>query len=123
MAIPLGPWTVTYNCERGQLHLVLDDAHCNLVQGSTFNGRPIYGFWDESTQKLTFVTAPVPEPTTGQPDLQSLQIFTGYLMSRGDPPEHCGRIAGSFEAFAHAVPPTTAGTCKRSVFGWFAELG
>ena len=100
-------WHINANCEEGDLQLDFQGP-CDVV--GTVLGAPLFGFWDEPAQKLTFMRLIDP----GDP--QSFQVFTGYLMTTS-PDQPCG-LAGSFEAFRHGKP--TAGACDRSVFGWFA---
>lgn len=108
MAAPIGTWNINANGFSGTLSIQQVDAQGNLSASSVF-GNDILGFWDESSQKLTFIRLSNPAlPST-------FQIYTGYLMP--PQPDTILALAGSFEAF-----PGTGGTAQQSLFGWFATI-
>jgi hypothetical protein len=111
-AAPAGTWRIIANCVEGTLELGFDG--CQL-KGEVFS-IPIFGFWDDQANKLTFVRA----ISGAAPD--TIQVYTGYLMT-GDPKgeQPCRWMAGYFEAFAQGDPTPAGIDCRRTVFGWFAE--
>jgi hypothetical protein len=107
MAIPNGLWKINANGFSGTLLIGGADTQGNLSESSVFDNA-ISGFWDETSQKLTFIRVLSSDnPLTSQ-------IYTGYLIP---PPsgQHTRALAGSFEAFRDA-----GGTAQRTLFGWFA---
>ena len=106
MAAPIGIWYINANGFSGTLSIQEVDAQGNLSGSSVF-GNEILGFWDESSQKLTFMRLFGPDnPST-------FQIYTGYLMV--PQPGVTLALAGTFEAFQGS-----GGTAQQSLFGWFA---
>jgi hypothetical protein len=92
-------WRVNGNGYTGDLTLRADPA--GKLTGTIYND-PINGFWDETSQKITFIRMHQgAHPSTAQ-------VWTGYLF--GNPRQ--STLAGSFEAFS--------ATAERSLFGWYA---
>lgn len=112
MSVSSGPkigevWSLLGNRSVGTLILFFHaDGHID----GTIYGDKIEGFWDEDSQKLTFIRI----PNGAQPNAH--QIYTGYKFSWTDKAgntAHC--LAGSFEAFAG-----TGASVERNIFGWYA---
>jgi hypothetical protein len=109
-----GSWEVIANGYSLQLNITSIDTLGNLtgtlVQGSRVD--QVYGFWSESSKKITFVRTLT--------NASIIQVFTGYLLNAGSTFCEVGEfqhmMAGSFEAFA-----STGATAARSVFGWTAR--
>lgn len=100
-------WSILGNESVGTLTLF---SHADGYVDGTVYGDKIDGFWDEDSQKLTFIRI----PKGAQPNAH--QIYTGYKFSWTDKAGtmvHC--LAGSFEAFAG-----TGASVERNVFGWYA---
>lgn len=77
------------------------------------------GFWDEDSQKLTLFL--------GQSLVEGAEIFTGYLLTDsinllGVTGSVIFTLAGFFECF-QSKSPFVAAAAKRSVFGWYAQIG
>jgi len=105
---PVGTWTVNGNGFPGNLVIQSIDTGGNLVNSSIYD-QPIFGFWDDRGQKLTFMRLiKRDDPTT-------FQIYTGYLM-RGVNDDRYS-LAGSFEGFAG-----TGAYAERVIYGWYATL-
>ena len=100
-------WMMNANGFEGPFIITSIDAQGNLL--GTFFGEPIFGFWDETAQKITFMRTPIPN------NPQTFQIYTGFLFVSG--PEVTYNLAGYFEAFAG-----TGATATRTLYGWFARL-
>ena len=107
--LPTGTWKINGNSFRGDLVITSVDGSGKLT-GTIYGGQSIIGFWDEASQKITFMRLINPA------DPSTFQIFTGYLFS------NCATdclhtLAGSFEAFAGS-----GATAQRTVYGWFAQI-
>jgi hypothetical protein len=122
MPLQAGSWTANVGGLPSQLQITAVDAQGN-VSGS-IAGNPISGFWDEDSQRITFLRAP---STVSGLSLQ--QLFVGYLFT--DPINLTGlagsvhfTLAGYVEDFLTQAP-TFIGpppSAKRSVFGWYAQI-
>ncbi len=113
MALLTGTWNMNGNGYQGQLIVTSVDAQGNL-NGTVYNN-PIQGFWDESSQKITFMRI----ITASDPS--RLQIYTGYLF-KTPPRPRAGQnftytLSGFFEAFAG-----TGASAQRNLFGWYASI-
>lgn len=109
--LPCNAWGFDGNGFAGTLFVNVD-AFGNVtgsLTGGSFN-ESITGFFDDASNKLTFIRIPGNPAITGQ-----YQIYTGYLITPADDFRFTGALGGSFEAFQG-----TAATASRSVFGWFA---
>jgi hypothetical protein len=87
------------------------------VVTATVQAIPMSGFWDEDAQKLTLLLE----------DTSNSEVYTGYLFT--DPINLAGQsgsviftLAGFVECF-QPISPFVAATAKRSVFGWYAQIG
>jgi|SRR5919108_2789899 hypothetical protein len=111
MSLHIGSWSINANGFEGELKVTAIDAQGNL-SGTGFDNE-ILGFWDETSQKITFMRLEDPSnPST-------FQIYTGYQFSNPLPDQDglIHTLAGSFEGFKG-----TGGTAQRSVIGWFARV-
>jgi len=115
MPSPIGTW----NIQGDFLHLTLIIAAFD-EQGNfsnvTLDLENILGFWDEGSQKITFLrTNPSSNDKTATPEyLSRMMIFTGYLLS-----DETGSLA--FAGTYHAFQGSGA-TSQRSLFGWYGFL-
>jgi hypothetical protein len=123
MPAPTGTWRINANCENGSLKL--EFTQCNQTGSATLNGTwldpsgasvHITGFWNEEAQKLTFLKM---RRNNGQGDADTVQVFTGYLMTGPQGQQRCA-LAGTFEASPKPFLTKTVATCERCVFGWYA---
>src|SRR5947207_1324080 len=103
---PVGTWTVNGNGYPGVLVIRSIDADGNLAH-STIYDQPIFGFWDDRGQKLTFMRL------INRNDPTTFQIFTGYLMQGVN--DGSLALAGSFEGFSG-----TGAVAERVIYGWYA---
>ena len=109
MAAPIGTWDININGFWGLLSIQAIDPQGNLGRSSVVSDHsdPIIGFWDEVSQKITFMRL------INQNDSSTFQIFTGYLIvTQAD---GSLALAGSFEAFQG-----TGATAQRVIYGWYA---
>ena len=106
MPTPLGTWDINANGWSETLSIQGIDAQGNLSGSSVF-GNPIFGFWDEPAQKITFMRVSNPN------DPSTFQIYTGYLMESST--DGSLALAGTFVAFQGS-----GGTAQRDIFGWLA---
>jgi len=109
MPLAISTWQVNSNGTIGTLQITRADPD-GAVAGSMFNN-PIAGWWDEASQKLSFVR------TINPNDPETFQIYTGHLykFQVESNPQLLQRISGHFEAFRG-----TGGGAARSRFGWYA---
>jgi hypothetical protein len=110
-SLPIGalPWKINANGFEGDLILSAVDAEGRLT--GTVLGNNIVGFWDEASQRITFIR--VSNPTDHKFD----QVYTGYLFRNPLGPDSVFTLAGSFQTFQG-----TWGSAQRNVFGWFAQM-
>jgi hypothetical protein len=106
MASLVGTWRINGNGYDGVLSVQQVDNRGQLINATVY-GNAIIGFWDDVSQKLSFIRMTDPRnPKTSQ-------VYTGYMM------EHQGNgglaLAGSFEAFQG-----TGASAQRVVYGWYA---
>ena len=115
-----GLWKIKANGFKGDLNIQSVDTQGKLTATLLFDNqnqsaeRHIIGFWDERSQKITFlrlINLIIPD---------TYQVFTGYQFCI---PTDCNStgtnvitLAGYFEAFSG-----TGGTATRSVYGWYVE--
>lgn len=111
MSLLAGTWAINGNGHQGQLEITVPDVQGNLT-GIVY-GQEIFGFWDENSQKITFMRL------INSADPATFQVFTGYLFhnTHASPGHITYTLAGHFEAFQKA-----GGEAQRSLFGWFAQL-
>jgi hypothetical protein len=105
--LPKGKWAIDGNGFAGQLNITSVDAQGNL-QGTVF-GQGIIGFWDEASQKITFMRI------TDALNVTTFQIYTGFLFNDNNNPNHYW-LTGYFEAFQG-----TGAVAQRVLYGWFAD--
>jgi hypothetical protein len=95
-----------------------------LALPGQLEGFPITGFWDEAGQKLSMSLA-----SAANPIIQ--QVFVGYLFTDsvnvlGVTGSVIFTLTGYVENFApvlNLAPNGPAVTAKRSIFGWYAQIG
>jgi hypothetical protein len=101
--LPAGNWTIDANGSVGTLALNAPDAAGNIT-GTVF-GQSIFGYYNSTSQKITFVRNTVPG------NLSTEQVYTGYLFHTGNVTD----LAGTFLAFNG-----TGANAGESEFGWYA---
>ena len=110
--LPTIVWPINANGFEGQLNIASVDAQGNL-RGMLY-GEPIFGFWDEASQKITFMRI------TDPADPSTFPIYTGFLFrdqKRPDRPNLVYTLTGLFEAFQG-----TGAVAQRVPYGWFAQF-
>ncbi|HYW48241.1 MAG TPA: hypothetical protein VE959_35585 [Bryobacteraceae bacterium] len=123
MPLTSGKWTVNINGNVTTLQINPVDssgAVTAALQGALISDvSPFSGFWDEDAQKLTLFP-PLSLPL--------FEVYTGYLFT--DPINLAGvtgsvifTLVGFVECFQPITAFLTANTAKRSVFGWYAQIG
>ena len=75
------------------------------------------GFWDEDSQKLTLAL-----PSGVAQEVYTAYLFTDSINLLGVTGSVIFTLAGFVECFQSAAPFVTP-TAKRSVFGWYAQIG
>ena len=122
MPLPTGGWTINSNGNQGTLLIGAVDPHGKLVDSSgnfssalRIPGGPpgpgeIRGFWDEGSQKLTFMTI------DGPPDAYTGFLFQDSFRMPGITGGVGYTLTGYFESFRK-------GTADRPLFGWYAQIG
>ena len=107
--LPQGQWAINGNSFEGQLNITSIDANGNL-QGTVY-GQQISGFWDGTSQKITFMRL------TNPSDPSTFQIYTGFLFRNQNGGDMLYTLTGFFEAFQG-----TGGVAQRVLYGWFAQI-
>jgi hypothetical protein len=118
MSLPTGTWQIDANGFRGTLNIANNsvDSQGNLNANVVIDAPrvdQITGFWDDSSQKITFIRIiDATNPSTNQ-------IYTGYLFDnrRDRPTDVTFTLTGYFEAFQG-----TGGVAQRVLYGWFAQI-
>jgi hypothetical protein len=123
MPLPTGTWKATVNGAECDFIVEAPNAQ-GVFQGKMFE-TPVRGFWDETSQKITFTVT-----VFFGPGFPTIAFFTGYLF-RTPPNAPPGRdvlatVTGSVQAnVGDAAPGATfpaLGTARRNVYGWFAQI-
>ncbi len=113
MPLPEGTWNINANSFTG--NLIVTSVSANGVLEGTVFGNQIEGFWDDRSQKITFLRV----PPSGTPN--AIQVYTGFLFQNPRNPGGGDNVTftltGFFEAFAG-----TGGNAERTLYGWFAQL-
>ena len=106
-------WKINANGSEGELYITAIDAQGNL-SGTVFGNNKILGFWDDFSQRITFMRIAPPL------NLLTIQIFTGYLFQNPIAPTAGQNVkftlTGLFEAFKG-----TGRKAQRVLCGWFAQ--
>jgi hypothetical protein len=111
MPLPVGAiWTFSGNNFTGNLRISVDSAgnvsgHLNV--GEVFS--EILGFWDERSQKVTFIRK--------SSDPSHIQVYTACFFQEGLASDPIYRLTGFFEAFQG-----TGAVAQRGVYGWIATI-
>jgi len=123
MPLPAGTWKATVNGAETDFVIEAPNAQ-GVFQGSLFD-TPIRGFWDETSQRLTFTMT-----VFFGPGFPTIALLTGYLF-RTPPNAPPGRdvvatVTGTVQANVGDAGPAgafpTLGTARRNVYGWFAQI-
>jgi len=115
MPLETGKWTINENGTVDQLTIINVDV-AGSVSGTLF-GAPISGFWNEASQKLTFVS-PTPENLAQGEKLYTGFLFTDQFRMPGVRGGTVFTLAGYFTAFG-----TGTASVDRPTFGWYAQIG
>ena len=126
MPLPTGAWNINSNGQEGSL--VIDGVSATGVVGGEINvhigGERITGFWDETSQELTF--SPLPQGLPQESPVLPI-LYKGYLFSTPLNPvpgqDIVWTLAGSFQSVdtGGAIPQTVPANARRNIFGWFAQ--
>jgi hypothetical protein len=116
MTLPLGDWDIDGNGFRGTLTINGVDGAGNLDASVVFESpqvQQVIGFWDEPSQKITFVRV------INQNDPSSNQIYTGFRFDneRDHLTDRTHTLTGYFEAFQG-----TGAVAARVLYGWVASI-
>lgn len=120
MPLQAGTWKINVNGSEGDLIIDAAPDVRGHFAGSVL-GRTVNGFWDETTQTITFwPLMPV------LLELPVVIIFKGYLFVTPPNPEP-GRdvlttLTGFLQANNGAGFPGVVGDTRRNIFGWFAQI-
>jgi hypothetical protein len=124
MPLGRGIWSINANGQVGQLQITEVDDQGNL-SGTVF-GEQIEGFWDENSQKITFISIHVPQFQF--PGFRNtVLIYTGYQFSgsieRGSgPPYILGVRSYTLTGYFEALPVGGAAAPQRLLYGWVAHI-
>jgi hypothetical protein len=122
MPISSGDWKGVFNGVEAILHLDPPNA-AGQISGRLLNA-DFRGFWDETTQAITFPLTVVFEGAT-----PVIALFKGYMFRTPQNPEP-GRdvlatLTGHFDltpSSAAVLPFVATGTARRNIFGWYAQI-
>jgi hypothetical protein len=114
MSLLSGNWDIDGNGSRGTLTIDGVDATENLNASVVFDSsgvQQVIGFWNEPSQKITFVQVTNPD------DPSVNQIYTGFRFDnkRGYLTDRTHALAGYFKAFQG-----TGAVALRVPYGWVA---
>jgi hypothetical protein len=113
MPLRTGKWKINANGSEGELYIKAIDTEGNL-SGTVFGNDQILGFWDDFSQRITFMRIVPPL------NLLTIQIFTGYLFQNPIAPTAGQNVkltlTGFFDAFKG-----TGRKAQRVLCGWFAQ--
>jgi hypothetical protein len=124
MPLQLGNWRINSNGFEGNL-VIESVSAAGAVTGSlnTLTGNRIIGFWEESSQELTF--SPIAEGGKGM----ILPVFyKGYLFSTPAGPQPGQDVVCTLTGFfqliddAGVLIPIQNVNAKRNIFGWHAQI-
>lgn len=126
MPLPAGSWSANVNgVELGlKLGAIQDDGS---FRGSLQN-ETIEGWWDEVSQSVTFRSGEfvATGPNTPEDATRFRGLYTGYLFRTPPTPSAGQDVEWTLVGSVVTTPPWpsvfTAGTARRHVFGWFAQL-
>jgi len=121
MSLPTGTWKANVNGTESDL--IIEAPNQQGVFIGTFFGTDIRGFWEESSQTITFsVTVLLNAPPT-------IALFKGYLFRTPPNPEPGRDVLATLTGFVQAnvggAGPggfPTLGTSRRNIFGWLAQI-
>jgi hypothetical protein len=124
MPLQLGGWTFNV-AGAGVTTLEIQAVDTAGDVTATLGDIPYIGFWDEAAQKLTL-------SLVSAEDFVTQQVLVGYLFT--DSVNLLGvtgsvilTLTGYVENFTSALtilqPSWPVATAKRSVFGWYAQIG
>jgi hypothetical protein len=113
MPLRIGKWKINANGSEGELHITAIDAEGNLT-GTVFGNNQILGFWDDVSQRITFMRIAPPL------NLLTVQIFTGYLFQNPVAPTAGQNVKFTLTGFFNTFKGTGR-KAQRVLYGWFAQ--
>lgn len=121
MPLSSGTWKANLNGLETVLHLNPPDPS-GVISGQLINA-DFRGFWEESSQKLTFSVTVVFEGA-----VPVIAVFTGFLLRTPPTPEPGQDVTATLTGYfqmtpsAPTIPFPAIGTARRNIFGWFANI-
>ena len=120
MSLPTGLWKINVNGTEGNLTIDGAPNQQGIFSGGFF-GVNFRGFWDESSQCITFCVR-----TGGDADFPTVALLKGYLFRSPPNPEPGRDVVTTLTGFVQvndgpgfrAIP----GTSRRNIFGWMAQI-
>jgi hypothetical protein len=107
--LPTGAWTGIANAFIGTFQINGVDGSGNL--SATFLGDPVTGFWNSTTNQITFLRQDVAS-------FETVQYYVGHLMFLPDVPgQSLYVLTGHFTAFSG-----TGGDASRPHYAWIALI-
>ena len=119
MSLPTGTWKANVNGT--ETDLIIDPPNQQGIFAGKFFDTDIRGFWEESSQTITFSVGVIETP------LPTFALFKGYLYRTPPNPEPGRDVLATLTGFVqvnNAGPATfpVVGTSRRNVFGWLAQI-
>ncbi|WP_147417601.1 hypothetical protein [Sphingomonas cavernae] len=126
MQLRTGAWEANIDGVEATLSIVSVDP-AGIVTGQLVNYSDptivINGLWDDTAQRLTFLTNATAAGGGGSP---SREFFEAYLISTPQRPapgqDIVWTLAGSVQSIGHGSLGTHLSNARRSRFGWFAQI-
>ena len=118
MPLPTGTWKAIVNGAETALSTATPNAQGQF--GGTLFGTAVSGFWDESSQKMTFTYVTV----GGAPETA---VFEGHLFRTPPDPgpgqDVVASLAGTFQmTVAGSGNKLPVATARRNTFAWLAQI-
>lgn len=122
MPISSGDWKGNFNGVEATIRFNPPNSAGQIT--GLFLSSEFRGFWDETTQTVTFAVTVVFEGAT-----PVLALFKGYMFRTPQNPEPGRDVLATLTGHFDLTPSTSAtlpfvatGTSKRNVFGWYAQI-
>ena len=113
MSLRIGKWKINANGSEGELYITAIDVEGNL-SGTVFGNDQILGFWDDVSQRITFMRIVPPL------NILTMQIFTGYLFQNPAAPIAGQNVKFTLTGFFNSFKGTGR-KAQRVLCGWFAQ--
>jgi hypothetical protein len=117
MPLQTGTWTANLGGSVVQIQINSVDPSGTVL--GNVGAAEAGGLWDEDAQKLTLMLTQAQLP----PSLLTGYLFTDSVNTVGVSGSVIFTLAGYCENFSAAVALAIRPTAKRSVFGWYAQIG